>query len=76
MVHLTTACSLVDMQARKEQNSEIVKQLEGALKAAMEEKQKTLRPEIQLLNNLLAVNSRPARKQVSHTSAGSGLTTC
>ena len=53
------ACS----QAKKEQNSEVAKQLESALKAAMEEKQKTLRPEIQLLNNLLAVNSRPARKQ-------------
>ena len=52
-----------ELQAKKEKNSAVAKQLEGALKAAMEEKQKTLRPEIQLLNNLLAVNSRTARKQ-------------
>ena len=53
----------LELQAKKEKNSAVAKQLEGALKAAMEEKQKTLRPEIQLLNNLLAVNSRTARKQ-------------
>ena len=58
-----TADDTRTLQAKKEKNSAVAKQLEGALKAAMEEKQKTLRPEIQLLNNLLAVNSRTARKQ-------------
>ena len=37
--------------------------LRSVLKVAMEEKQKTLRPEIQLLNRLLAVETSAERKQ-------------
>ena len=37
--------------------------LQSVLKVAMEEKQKTLRPEIQLLNRLLAVETSAERKQ-------------
>ena len=51
-------------QARKERNSHVVQQLETVLRAAMEEKQKTLRPEIQLLNALLAQQDRRTRKRV------------
>eukprot|EP00270_Netrium_digitus_P003325 TRINITY_DN13806_c0_g1_i2.p1 TRINITY_DN13806_c0_g1~~TRINITY_DN13806_c0_g1_i2.p1 ORF type:complete len:269 (-),score=52.74 TRINITY_DN13806_c0_g1_i2:169-975(-) len=39
--------------AKKEGNSDVVQQLERVLRAAMEEKEKTLRPEIRLLNQLL-----------------------
>lgn len=39
--------------ARKDGNMDMVKQIESALKVAMDEKGKTLRPEIQLLNQLL-----------------------
>jgi len=34
------------------------------LRVAMEEKQKTLRPEIQLLNNLMAATTVPERERV------------
>ena len=40
--------------------------LQGVLKVAMEEKQKTLRPEIQLLNRLLAVETSAERRQARH----------
>lgn len=39
--------------ARKDGNMDMVNQIESALKVAMDEKGKTLRPEIQLLNKLL-----------------------
>lgn len=42
--------------ARKDGNMDMVKQIESALKVAMDEKGKTLRPEIQLLNQLLQQN--------------------
>ncbi|CAI5535923.1 unnamed protein product [Closterium sp. Naga37s-1] len=46
------ASAYVDM-ARKEGNPEVVQQLETVLKVAMVEKEKTLRPEIRMLNQLL-----------------------
>ncbi|CAI5481758.1 unnamed protein product [Closterium sp. Yama58-4] len=46
------ASAYVDM-ARKEGNPEVVQQLESVLKVAMAEKEKTLRPEIRMLNQLL-----------------------
>jgi hypothetical protein len=42
----------------------MVQRLEGALKAAFEAKQKTLRPEIQLLNRLLSIKNQDALKLV------------
>lgn len=51
-------------QARKENNQPVVQQLETVLRAAMTEKQKTLRPEIQLLNTLLQVSDKRQRKLV------------
>jgi hypothetical protein len=39
-------------KARKDGNMDMVKQIESALKVAMDEKGKTLRPEIQLLNQV------------------------
>lgn len=50
--------------ARKEGNKEVCTKLEQVLKIAMEEKQKTLRPEIQLLNNLMAATTVPERERV------------
>jgi hypothetical protein len=41
-----------------------VRRLEEVLKVAMAEKQKTLRPEIQLLNRLLAAEGSTERRQV------------
>ena len=52
------------LQARKEGNKEVCTKLEQVLKIAMEEKQKTLRPEIQLLNNLMAATTVPERERV------------
>ena len=52
------------MQAKKEGNSEVVTRLEAALRAAFEAKQATLRPEIQLLNRLLAAEGGEQRQQV------------
>jgi hypothetical protein len=40
-----------------------VRRLEEVLKVAMAEKQKTLRPEIQLLNRLLAAEGSTERRQ-------------
>jgi hypothetical protein len=51
-------------QAKKEGNADMVTRLEGALKAAFEAKQKTLRPEIQLLNRLLSIKSSDALRLV------------
>lgn len=47
--------------ARKDGNMDMVKQIESALKVAMDEKGKTLRPEIQLLNQLLQQNRASER---------------
>ena len=52
------------MQAQKEGSEAVVEQLERVLRIAMEAKQATLRPEIQLLNNLLAAADAEARAQV------------
>lgn len=52
------------MQARKEGNAQVFGKLESTLKVAMEEKNKTLRPEIQLLNKLLGISVSKQRKQV------------
>ncbi|KAK9812959.1 hypothetical protein WJX72_006509 [[Myrmecia] bisecta] len=53
--------------AKKEGNAEMFGQMQNVLKIAMEEKQKTLRPEIQLLNRLIAEDSSSARKQILNT---------
>ncbi|KAL0038104.1 hypothetical protein WJX79_002967 [Trebouxia sp. C0005] len=50
--------------AKKEGNIEVCRKLEEVLRVAMEEKQKTLRPEIQLLNNLMAATTVPERERV------------
>lgn len=52
------------LQARKEGNADMTAKLEQVLKIAMDEKQKTLRPEIQLLNQLLACTTPVERKEV------------
>ena len=52
------------IQAEKEGNTEVYNQLKAALTAAMEAKQATLRPEIQLLNKLLAAEGSLAWRQV------------
>ena len=51
-------------QAKKEGNAEVVGRLEAALRAAFEAKQATLRPEIQLLNRLLATEGAEQRAAV------------
>ena len=51
-------------QARKEGEEDVVGKLEKVLSVAMEEKQKTLRPEIQLFNKLLAAKSGAERTAV------------
>lgn len=48
-------------KARKDGNMDMVKQIECVLKVAMDEKGKTLRPEIQLLNQLLRKNKASER---------------
>lgn len=50
--------------ARKEGNPDVSGKLEQVIKIAMDEKQKTLRPEIQLLNTLLACRTREERRKV------------
>ncbi len=55
---------LLHKQAKKEGNTEVCRKLEEVLRVAMEEKQKTLRPEIQLLNNLMAATTVPERERV------------
>ena len=51
-------------QARKEGEEDVVGKLEKVLSVAMEEKQKTLRPEIQLLNRLLGAKTGAERTAV------------
>lgn len=48
----TVASTYLDM-AKKEGNTEVVAQLERTVRAAMAEKEKTLRPELRMLNQLL-----------------------
>jgi hypothetical protein len=55
------------MQAEKEADQDIYTQLKTALQAAMEVKQSTLRPEIQLLNSLLQAESPLRLKQILNT---------
>lgn len=50
--------------AEQEGNTEVFEQLKAALKAAMEVKQKSLRPEIQLLNELLSAEDSAARRRL------------
>ena len=52
------------LQARKEGNQPVVHQLELVIRTAMDAKQRTLRPEIQLLNTLLAAQDRRTRQRV------------
>jgi hypothetical protein len=49
--------------AKKEGDTEVASRLEAALRTAMEAKQATLRPEIQLINRLLAEEDGQRRKQ-------------
>jgi hypothetical protein len=58
------------MQAKKEGNQEVVARLEGAIRAAFEAKQATLRPEIQLLNRLLAAEGVEQQQEVRGGVAG------
>ncbi|KAK9812229.1 hypothetical protein WJX73_005774 [Symbiochloris irregularis] len=58
-----TASTYLDM-AKKENNNEVTEQLESVLKICMEEKQKTLPPEIQLLNTLLSTKTADQRKEI------------
>lgn len=51
-------------QAQKEGETVVYEQMKAALTAALEVKQATLRPEIQLLNKLLAADGALAWKQV------------
>ena len=53
--------------AKKDGDENVATRLERALKAAMEAKNATLRVEIQLLNNLLGVETDLERKQVLNT---------
>lgn len=56
--------------ARKEGNPEVVRQLESVMRTAMEEKNKTLRPEIRMLNQLLREKTSSERtKTLSEYSA-------
>jgi hypothetical protein len=54
---------LLPLQAQKEGSTEVYDQMKAALTAALEVKQATLRPEIQLLNRLLAVEDALAWEQ-------------
>ena len=61
--------------AKKDGDDNVAFRLERALKAAMEAKNATLRPEIQLLNKLLGAENELERKQVLNTKqAGETLT--
>ena len=62
--HYYHQCICLLSQAKKEGNKDVCAKLEQVLKVAMEEKQKTLRPEIQLLNNLMAATTVPERERV------------
>lgn len=60
--------------AKKDKQTEVAARIEAALKVAMEEKGKTLRPEIRLLNELIAVDDSVKRKRILNTkSAGEAL---
>jgi len=50
--------------AKKEKNTDVVAQMETALQAALKMKEKTLRPEIQLLNQLLRAKTKAERQSV------------
>lgn len=52
-------------QASKEGNAEVIASLKESLAAAMEVKQRSLRPEIQLLNQLLSDRAFADRAVVS-----------
>lgn len=54
------------MQATKEGNRDVTNALKQTLEAAMRVKQRSLRPEIQLLNQLLADNSFADRAVVGN----------
>ena len=56
------------LQAKKEGNAEIAGKLEEALRIAMAEKQKHLRPEIRLLNDLMQIKDDSERLQVGSPS--------
>lgn len=58
------------MQAKKEGNTQVEVQLEAALRAAMQAKNATLRPEIQLLNILIGTEAAADRAQVRLESCG------
>lgn len=55
------------LQAKKEGNAEIASKLEEALRTAMAEKQKHLRPEIRLLNELMQIQGDSQRQKVGHS---------
>lgn len=56
----------IDM-AKKDKQLEVAARIESALKIAMEEKNKTLRPEIRLLNDLMTKTTSLQRKQILNT---------
>lgn len=53
--------------AKKDKQLEVAARIESALKIAMEEKNKTLRPEIRLLNDLMSKTTSLQRKQTLNT---------
>lgn len=60
--------------AKKDKQLEVAANIEAALKVAMEEKSKTLRPEIRLLNELVAQKDSVQRKRILNSkSAGEAL---
>eukprot|EP00898_Chlorokybus_atmophyticus_P001632 jgi/Chlat1/246/Chrsp1S00213 len=75
----TVASAYLDM-AKKEGNPEIVAKIELCIGAALAEKERTLRPEIRLLNALMRTGAKPAaareaileehRELVEDTSSG------
>eukprot|EP00897_Mesotaenium_endlicherianum_P008239 jgi/Mesen1/7443/ME000389S06783 len=58
--------------AKKEGNEEVAKQLRGVLEVAMMEKEKTLRPEIRLLNKLIR-DKNPSERMVTIQNNGKYL---
>jgi hypothetical protein len=57
-------CDSYLAMAVKEGNTDVAAQLETAMRVAMQAKQATLRPEIRLLNELLAIETPDARQKV------------
>lgn len=55
--------------AKKEGNAEVMKKIENVLEIAMEEKGKTLRPEIQLMNKLLNSTDQYERAKTIQSNA-------